>query len=153
MRKIAVLLSLMAVIIVFTTGCKKEEDNPTPSGGTMSLKADGTEWSATLAVVASNSGGIITVTGSDSNAHQAQVIVMGSSTGTYQIVQGGANSGRWTTGLGQNDTYSANGIIGSGTITITELTATSVSGTFSFQGVNTAQNTVSVTDGQFSANF
>jgi len=153
MKKIALLLSLTAVILILTTSCKKEDDNPTPSGGTMTLKADGTDWSATLAVMAVNSGGIITVTGSDSNAHQAQVTVMGSSTGTYQIVQGGANSCRWTTGLGQNDTYSANGIIGSGSITITELTSTSVSGTFSFQGVNTAQNTVSVTEGQFSANF
>lgn len=156
MNQVKYLVILITATLIAFTGCKKDEDDnggSNPASGSMTLKANGTDWSATLAVVASNSGGLVTVTGSDSNAHQAQVVVMGSSTGTYNIVAGGSNMGRWTVGTGMNDTYMANGILGSGSITITELTATGVKGTFTFQGVNSATNTVNITEGKFEASF
>jgi hypothetical protein len=160
------LLVLIMTIGVVMVSCKKDDDDddnngnsgttPNTGQGTMTLKVDGVDWSATLAVQATNSNGVLTVAGSDSNAQQCQVTIMNASgTGTYQL--GGTptnpNSGRWTKGTGQNDTYTTMLGIGSGTVTITELTANSVKGTFEFTAKNTPQEEVSITDGSFSATF
>ena len=90
MKKLNLLAILLSMAVITMTSCKKEEDDGGDGGnsgnGTMTLKYDGSGWSADLAVVASNSNGIVTVTGSDNNAHQAQVIVMNvSGTGTYDL--------------------------------------------------------------------
>jgi len=141
-------------------GCKKddEENNDNPNNnnpvGSMSLKVDGTSWTASLAVVATNSGGLVTVTGSDSNAHQAQVTIYNvSGTGTYQL--GGSmtnpNMGRWTAGVNPEQTYTTSLGLGSGTVEITELTDTNVAGTFSFTAKNSNGDEVSITEGSFNA--
>lgn len=157
MKHVKIFTALLALVALTFSGCNKNDDNNNPSGssGSMSLTVDGSNWSATLAVQAVNSNGVINVTGSDSNAKQASVILYGvSTTGTYQVGPGNpSNQLRWTQGLGTNDTYQANGVIGNGTVTITELTSSKISGTFQFTGYNTAQNSKVITNGSFSANF
>ena len=44
-------------------------------------------------------------------------------------------------------------MIGTGEVTITELTDSKAKGTFKFTGYNTDQNTVQVTDGEFDVTF
>ncbi|MEZ5084064.1 MAG: DUF6252 family protein [Bacteroidales bacterium] len=132
----------------------EQNNNQTPTNGAMTCKVNGTSWTASLAVVATDENGLLTVTGSDSNAHQCQVSVFNhTGTGTYSL--GGSitnpNLGRWTEGLSQNDTYSTMVGLGSGTLEITELTATNVKGTFSFTAKNGAGTEVSVTEGSFDA--
>ena len=154
-----ILIAFMATALL--TACSKDDDNTDPENNnpttsTLTLKADGTAWSASLAVVATNESGVLTVTGSDSNAHQAQVIIYNpSGTGTYTL--GGAitnqSNGRWTVGLGQNDTYTTMVGQGEGTVEITELTSTGVKGTFSFTAKNGAGTQVSITEGSFNASF
>ena len=114
MKKKILLVFILAVGMIFTA-CKKDEEetggngggdpNPTPQPGTMTLKVDGAAWTADLAVVATKTeqkgNYLITVTGSDNNAHQCQVAVHNvSGPGTYQL--GGnmtnQNLGRWTEG-------------------------------------------------------
>ena len=148
---------LIAGVISFVS-CKKDDgDTGTPVGsnGSISLTVDGSSWNASLAVQAVNSNGVINVTGSDSNAKQAGITLYGvSSTGTYQV--GPPNVGnmlRWTEGLAQNQTYQASGVIGTGSITVTELSASKIKGTFSFTGYNTDQDTKQITNGEFEANF
>ncbi|MCB2207468.1 MAG: hypothetical protein KQH67_04160 [Bacteroidetes bacterium] len=143
--------------VTMLSSCKKNDDDtgPVGSNGSISLKVDGSTWNASLSVQAVNSNGVINVTGSDSNAKQAGVTLYGvSAPGTYQV--GPPNAGnmlRWTEGLGQNDTYQANGVIGTGTVTVTELSDSKIKGTFSFTGYNTSQTSKQITEGTFEANF
>ncbi len=158
MKSRNLLLMVLVAGIITLGSCKKDDgDSGTPVGsnGSISLKVDGSTWNASLAVQAVNSNGVINVTGSDSNAKQAGVTLYGiSAPGTYQV--GPPNAGnmlRWTEGLGQTDTYQANGVIGTGTVTVTELSDSKIKGTFSFTGYNTAQTSKQITEGTFEANF
>ena len=147
---------MLLVAGVVMSSCKKDDDsgNPDTGNGTMSLTYGGTSWNASLAVQAINTNGVINVTGSDSEARQASVILVGvTEAGTYQVNTGSTSQLRWTEGLGQDQTYVANGILGSGTVTITELTATKIIGTFSFTGHNTDGGTKEITNGQFNVDF
>ncbi len=151
---------LMMIMIggLLLTSCTKDDDttpeNPVAGNGTMSLTVDGSSWTASLSVQGVNTNGVVNVTGSDSNAHQASVILMGvTEPGTYQVSTGSQHQLRWTEGLGQDQTFVANGILGSGTITVTEISSTKVVGTFSFTGFSTASSSKEITNGQFSATF
>ena len=151
------ILGMLLIFGVAMSSCKKDDDSGDPGtggSGTLTLKYDGTSWDASLAVVGVNTNGVVNVTGSDSQAHQASVILYGATgPGTYEVSAGLQNQLRWTEGIGQNDTYVANGILGTGTITVTELTSSKVVGTFSFTGYNTNGDTKQITDGQFNATF
>ena len=152
------ILGLVLIAGISFTGCKKEETNPggTTSNGSLTLKHAGSAWSASMSVQAVNTNGVLNITGSDSNANQAAVtIFQPNGAGTYTIgtLSNPGNSGRWTQGIGQTDTYTASNILGSGEINITELTATKVKGSFFFTAYNTDQNTVQVTEGKFDVKF
>ena len=147
------ILIFTCLILVFGS-CNKDNDDPIVSDGQMTLKYNGNAWSATLAVVGSNSNGTINVTGSDATAHQASVTLVGvTSTGTYEVTAGSQHQLRWTEGISQEETYGANGIVGSGTVTLTELSETKAVGTFSFTGVNMNGDTREITDGTFEVEF
>jgi hypothetical protein len=157
MMKTRTLLVLVAIFTTFAlSSCKKSNDtgNPATGNGSISLTYDGNNWNASLSVQAINTNGIINVTGSDSDARQASVILMGVTTpGTYEITTTSGNSLRWTEGLDPSQTYSANGIIGSGSITVSEISVTNIKGTFSFTGQNTNGESRNITNGAFEANF
>ena len=150
-----ILILLLGTVILFGSCKKDSDDNPDAGNGTISLTVDGATWSASLSVQAVKTNGVINVTGSDSQAKQAAVVLYGvTAPGTYQVGPASpSNMLRWTEGIGQTDTYTANGVIGSGTITVTELTASKIKGTFSFTGFNTSQSSKIITDGEFEANF
>ena len=151
---------LALFILAATIGlasCKKDDNNNDQgTSGTMTLKHDGSSWSANLAVVAVNSNGVLTITGSDNSANQCNVTLYNiPGTGTYElgVTITNTNTGRWTQGVAQDDTYTTMLGQGSGSCTITELTATKVSGTFHFTAKNMSGDEVSVTDGSFSADL
>ena len=155
MKKVKLLFFvLISISVLNLVSCKKDDDGGTTPGsnGSISLVVDGSSWNASLSVQAVNTNGVINITGSDSNAKQASIMLYNvTETGTYTVE--GSNQLRWTEGLGQDDSYIASFLLGSGTITVTELSATSIKGTFSFTGVNTAQSSKSITDGVFEATF
>ena len=157
--KTILFIAMILIAGITVTSCNKTEDPGTPAGsnGTMTLKYAGTAWSASLSVQAVNTNGVLSVTGSDSNAKQGALNINNiNGTGTYKVGPNGTDPGnmlRWTEGLGQDQSYMANSVIGTGTITVDKLTATEVSGTFSFTGFNTAQTNKSITEGAFSAKF
>ncbi len=153
-----VFVIMMSLAFISLTSCKKDGDDevdPVIGGGTMTLKVDGTSWSASLASQAVNASGIINVTGSDSDAHQVAITLMNvSEPGTYKVGSMTSQHGiRWTEGLESTDTYIANFTIGTGTITITELTASKIKGSFAGTVYNTGQNTKSITEGSFDVSF
>ncbi len=140
------------------TSCNKEDDddNNNAGNGSMSLKHDGSSWSANVAVQGVNTNGVLSVSGSDASANQCNITLYNiPGTGTYQLggTMTNTNSGRWTQGLGTNDTYTTMLGQGTGTCVITELTASKVSGTFEFTAKNTLGATVTITEGSFSANL
>ncbi|HOX78390.1 MAG TPA: DUF6252 family protein [Bacteroidales bacterium] len=157
MKKMRLFTFLIIALSIALVSCDKDNDgNNNGMGGTMTLKHDGSNWSASLAVAAANTNGVLSVTGSDNSANQCNVTLYNiPGPGTYQL--GGSmsnpNTGRWTQGLGQNDTYSTMVGQGTGTCTITELTASKVSGTFEFTAKNTAGNMVTISEGSFSADL
>ena len=158
MKMKSLLLSVVLMSAVILVSCKKDDDGGTnPAGnGTMTLTYDGTNWSADLAVQAVNTNGVINATGSDANAHQAAVNLFGvTAPGTYNVGPNGTsgNSIRWTEGIDPKQTYTASFVLGTGTITVTELSATSIKGTFSGTVYNTDQTTKTITNGKFDVNF
>ena len=153
--KILTSVFLLTMIVVFTS-CNKDDDTGTPSDGdgTMQLKYDGTSWSATLSVVGTNTNGSVNITGTDASQHQAGIMVYNvNGAGTYKIGAGLQNMAKWTQGLGQSDTYVANGVLGSGEITFTEITDKKAVGTFHFTGYNTTNGKINITEGKFSVTF
>ena len=149
---------LMLTIALGFASCDKDndDDNNNGTGGTLTLKHDGTSWSASLAVAAANTNGVLSVTGSDSNANQCNITLYNiPGTGTYDlgVTMTNPNTGRWTQGLGQNDTYTTMLGQGSGSCTITELSGSKVAGTFQFTAKNTLGTTITITEGSFTADL
>ena len=146
-----------ALVLAFTllfTACKKEEE-PDLSEGELTCKVDGSDWEATLDVQASlGSQDLVAISGSDASAHQISLNILGvTGTGTFDV--GGSltnqNTGRWTEGIGQDDTYTTSVGQGVGTVEITKFDADVVEGTFSFTCANGSQVEKSITSGSFSA--
>jgi hypothetical protein len=157
MRNLTFMIALITAVI-FSSCNKNKDENPTIPGssGSLTLKHNGTSWSASLSVQAVNTNGVVNITGSDSNANQAAInVYQATDPGTYQIGPGAnpGNLGRWTQGLAQTDSYMSNNVIGSGQVTFTELSATSAKGTFQFDGYNIDQQKIVVTEGNFSVTF
>lgn len=163
MKKLTKLLAFGILAGILFVSCSKDDDengddnnNNIPSGNMMKCTVNGTAWEATLAVVASNNSGIVTCTGSDSNSRQLMFSINNAAgTGTYTL--GGSltntNMGRWTQGLGQNDTYTTMLGQGSGSVTISEMDNVGFSGTFQFTAKNGAGDEVTIASGEFNAKF
>ncbi len=157
-------LTLLSLLISFTfVSCSKDDENSeaeggndNPTGNTLTCKVDGVAWTASLAVVAVNSSGVVSITGSDSNAQQCNFSLMNvTGAGTYEVgtTMTNPNLARWTAGLDPNDTYTTSVGQGAGSVTITEFTSTGFKGSFEFTAKNTAQTEVSITEGDFNASF
>ncbi len=152
-------LKLLTVIVLISSiafvSCKKENDDsgdPSTGNGTMSLVYGGTSWTATLDVQGIKTGNTIVVTGTDSNSKQAQVQLTDvTKIGTYGVNAG--NTLRWTESTSPTDSFMANAMFGSGTITVSELTDTKIVGTFSFTGFSAGGTTRVITDGKFNVEF
>lgn len=157
MKMKSLLLIVVLISGITLVSCKKDSDpGPVGSNGTLSLSYNGTSWSAGLSVQAVNTNGVLNVTGSDANAHQAAVTLYEvTGPGTYKVGPNAnvGNAIRWTEGIDPKQTYMASFVLGSGTVTITELSATKVKGTFSGTALNTDQSSKTITDGSFEANF
>jgi hypothetical protein len=127
----------------------------------MTMRVDGTAWTATSGVFAALSNGILSIGGADP-AYNLGFAVTASAPGTFVIpgaagpqagnnalllfTQNNNTTGSWSANVGQ----------GNGTVTITSFTATSVSGSFSFlvlpvSGIATGAR--NLTGGTFTINF
>jgi hypothetical protein len=136
---------------------------PAPSGrGSMSATIDGTRWNAVVIIQAAIQGGVLRVGGQDSMTAPflALGVAVPPAVGTYTV---SAATGATVAGsLAQVGVdvpllqWNANFTAGSGTVTLTTLTATGASGTFSFNLVHivtASTGTRVITDGVFNVNF
>jgi hypothetical protein len=131
--------------------------------GSMSATIDGTRWDAVIISAAAISGGVLRVGGQDSKTTPfvALGVAVPPGVGTYTV---SAATGATVAGsLDQTSTtaptllqWNANFTFGSGTITLSSLTATAASGTFSFNLVHIATastGTRVITNGVFNITF
>jgi hypothetical protein len=119
----------------------------------MTAIIDGSSWTA-VSVTASHLNGLVTIDGSDTSSpvRSIELSMIGSSTGTYAMSTGSANA-LLTIGP---QAWSANVVGGSGTITLSALSTTGATGTFSFTAIPSdagSSGTRAVTSGVFNVTF
>jgi hypothetical protein len=147
--------ALAALLVV---GCGDDGGTgPDGDDNSMSATIAGTAWSGTLAVQASRAGNVFSLSGTN-GTYQVQITIPNvTAAGTYnvgtgnlgiaQVIQVTAGFSAWTSAL----------VGGTGTVTITSLTAEGASGTFSFNGIASpgtpATGTRAVTNGAFNVSF
>jgi hypothetical protein len=128
------------------------EDEPSgPGTGSIGAQVNGQPWSATTRG-ATHVSGTLTITGTD--ASQRTVLVAAANVtapGTFQLTLGNPN-GAIASVIEGGAIWSSSLSGGSGTLTVSILTATRVAGSFTFTGVPatvSATGTRAVTGGQF----
>lgn len=142
----------LTLITFLVASCSKDDSStsPTASGGSMTASIDGSSWSSSMITQATVQGGVLAVAGQDGSVRQIQLRVINfAGQGTYAIGSGNMHLATVVTGTTANEMFTANMIAGSGSIVITESTASRVKGTFTFTARNTAGGTKSVTNGNF----
>ena len=153
LRNRLVLLSLA----ILAAACKDDPAGPDNGGnlpnGSMSARIDGSNWRATAAITANYQQGIFAAAGSD-GTNTIGFAVATTAPGTFTI-GATANVNALLTVTGSTIGWQAVGTTGSGTLTISSLSATGASGTFSFvlAPVGGAGATKTVTNGTFSVTF
>lgn len=159
-----------AIVLAVTTmlsSCSNSSDGGGGGGsaaaGTIKAKAGSTNFtSMTQASFAMSQGGMLVIQGSDATGKAIQLALSGvTAAGTYEIsdTSGISVVGSYTevnlstlTSKTWAAPYEGSGAVGS--ITISEITATSVKGTFNFTGKNQeGSDTKAVTNGAFNVNF
>jgi hypothetical protein len=171
-------LHLLIAAVFATTACGGSTSNPSaPSGsgtpnppapagthrGTMSATVDGTRWDAVVISAAAIQGGVLRIAGQDglTTPFVALGVAVPPAVGTYTV---SAATGATVAGsLDQTSNsdpkllqWNANFTFGSGTITLSTLTATGASGTFSFTLVHISTpstGTRVITNGVFNVTF
>jgi hypothetical protein len=154
-------------LLLSSVACSNNSNNPaspstpnnpsTPNKGTITATIDGAAFSG-IATAATNIGGVIALGGWNQQTAQASSISIGigalASVGTTSV---GPNSPTNGNLIAANQSWLAGPSGGSGTLTITTLTATGATGTFSFSMVpNTssgASGTKVIANGAFNVTF
>lgn len=151
-------LVLTAWIFVGVAACG--DDTPTgpenvlPTNGTMTATVDGDSWTA-VQIAAVNNSGVVAISGSNTALLAVGFAFIGDTIGTYPIGPSSSTSANVIDNL--STTWSANGFQGSGTVTVSSLSATGASGTFSYSAPLTSGSgtpaTRVVTNGTFNVTF
>lgn len=147
--KNSALISILLVLLVFTSGCKKDKDETTNSAASFSAKVDGTLWQGSVIMAMHSTNGNFTsiIATGTSPFDQIALDFTGSGTGTYSM----------------NDDNLCSVVIGNisfttlyiskpvGQIVITKYDETNklISGTFYFNGEDFDGKLYHVTEGKF----
>ncbi|HMC64323.1 MAG TPA: DUF6252 family protein [Gemmataceae bacterium] len=124
--------------------------------GTITALVDGVAWRGAFVARATNSSGILSLTGTDSDSRGIAIVVVANGPGTYSLnCCGNPNNANMTLGGQQWFTAVAGG---TGSVTIASLTSTRVTGTFTMTMQPSQANTppirvAQVTNGQFDLTF
>lgn len=157
-RKAALMIVLPAAI-----ACGGENNGPSGGGNsTMSASIAGTNWTGSLTVQGSYNSNVLAIAGnggSGANNYQINITVTNvTAAGTFNFGAGAFGNQILLTQVGNPvSTWGVTGLGGTGTLTVTSISATGAQGTFSFTGAATpgtaATGTKAVTNGQFNVKF
>lgn len=155
------LFILLLVCSIAFVGCKKDDEDTDPDGGTqtaggsMSAKVNGQPFDATLAVQATISGNVFAFAGTANSSTSVRQININiadyQGVGTYNFTTVGSTA-IWSEGTSADKIFTANFLVGSGQVNITEVANGRVKGTFEFTGSNAGgggSETRTITEGKF----
>ncbi|MEQ1553009.1 MAG: DUF6252 family protein [Ferruginibacter sp.] len=169
MKKIITISKLALIVLTLSiTACKKSTPDAAVTGsGTVTATVDGGAFTANFLVNILYTGNVLTIQGADATGKQIQ-IQLGSitTTGTYSLGLG-TNHGSATYGpgiaapgvvyssVGCGVSFPQAGFVPNGTLVITELSATKIAGTFSFNAakLEDCSSVKNITGGVFSKNL
>ncbi|MEO7361539.1 MAG: hypothetical protein ABI120_14495 [Gemmatimonadaceae bacterium] len=144
-----------ATATVTVTACGDDGGSPPIGGGSMTATADGTAFTASLAVNASRVGNTLAVTAVGANNRQISIQLTGvTAPGSVAIGDGSASYAQ----LSQTSQQWISNIAGgTGTVNVTTLTSTHATGTFTFTGAalttTGAVGTKTITGGNFDVSY
>lgn len=137
------------VTAIVMIGCSSDSTT-SPSGSSMTAKIDGMAFSGSLSTLGTMTNGVLGISGTSNNSYTISIAIPSAAVQTFTIGLGASSATvSVATGVTADKLYSANIITGSGTITVTELSATRAKGTFAVVAQNNAGATVTVTEGMF----
>jgi hypothetical protein len=150
-------LTLFATLLLSACGSDGDgltEPDLSPENGTMTATVDGMSWSA-IQIAIVRGGNIITIGAANIDLIAIGIAWQDQGVGTYTI--GGTPLATANLSEGGSNSWQANGVLGSGSVTITSVSATRVTGTFVFTaeasaGSGTPASRV-VTNGAFDIAF
>ena len=156
MKTLKKVLFFVCLSVIFSCSDANDDDLGITGEGTFTAKVDGTVFtSLTSTVGATVTNGVAAVQGSKSDGEYIRFNILNyNGVGTYTTGDAVTNVNTIQYGtVSPVATWISTFTSGSGTIEITEDTATTISGTFSFTGINSSANnsTKTVTEGKFSA--
>lgn len=156
MKNLKKLMLFLFVAVLTSCSNSSDEDLGLSGEGTLTAKVDGQTWSSLKATVSATvSNNVLAIQGSTSNGEYIRFNIMNyTGVGTYKTGDNLSNVNSISYGtIDPIASWMSTFNIGSGTIEITEDTATTVTGTFTFTGINANANnsTKTVTEGSFSA--
>lgn len=153
--------ALLALASLAACSSKKEELAPAEPAHRMSWTVDGAAVSTT-SLQSQKNGSTISLIGTlnpgSTTSANVMMLEFPSVVGTYALGPNSAASfAAYSTSLGSTPTVyytginpNASSMVGTGTIVVTALTATTVTGTFAFTGINTAATaSKTITNGTF----
>lgn len=143
-------LALAAVMV----GCGSDPAGPGLANGSFSAKIDGSAFRATVAIAATYSGGVLAVAGSDGQGRTIGFAGQVAAPGTFTVGPTSPTNFSLVTGSAG---WQAAITLGSGSLTVTSISATGAKGTFQFTagplaGTGATGNKV-VTEGEFDVTF
>jgi len=150
----------LTTLVLFGAACGSDtgpNDPPPLANGTMTARIDGSAWRASITIVATYQGGILAVAGGDPVSGGTRTIgfaAVVAAPGTFPIGGTGPANGLVTIG---SSTWQAAAGTGSGSITVTAISATGARGTFQFNALpvagTPATGTRAITEGSFDVTF
>lgn len=156
MKNLKSFLLLVCISVFVSCSDATDEDLGLSGEGTFTAKVDGADFASLKATVgASVASGTASIQGSNSGGEYIRITIMNyNGTGTYKT--GDAITNASSIQYGTVDPVAAwvsTFNLGNGTIEVTEETSTTITGTFSFTGINSSagNSTKTVTEGKFSA--
>ncbi|HEX5438283.1 MAG TPA: DUF6252 family protein [Gemmatimonadaceae bacterium] len=155
---------VLSAALLCLAACGSESPSPTQptpplEHGSMSAKVDGRDWTATVGLQANYQSGVLAFAGGNSDGSIIAIgLVPSSGPGTYTVSVPMPTNASYTMPGGTAAVWQAvAGVGGSGTVTLTSLTTTGASGTFSFElppvASTAATGTKSITQGKFALTF
>lgn len=138
--------------IAAITACGSDSPTDPSESGPMTARIDGDRFVAVQTTVL-QSGGTTAVNGGSADLRAIGFQIQNMTTGTYTIAPGSLVSAGVTIG---SASWGAGGAMGSGTITVTAVTAARVTGTFQFTVeaiAGGAAGSLAITDGVFDITF
>ena len=147
----------LALAVLLVAGCGGDSSTNSGNESTMTATIAGTAWSGSLAVQGTLAGNVLAISGTN-GTYQLQLTIPGvTTTGTFNFGPGSAGIAQLVQVTTGTPAWTSSLVGGTGSITVTTLTANRAAGTFTFTGAaspgTAATGTRAVTNGAFDVKF